>query len=52
MSHAEISGIVGGCISIGVGLLIIMFPRLLRWMVGGWFVIVGIIAIIAAIANE
>jgi uncharacterized membrane protein HdeD (DUF308 family) len=49
MSLVAISGLVGGIISIGVGLLVIMWPRLLRYIVGAYFVIVGIIAIVNAI---
>ena len=50
MSHAEITGIIGGAISIGIGLLIIIYPRLLRFFVGGWLIVVGIMTVIAAIA--
>jgi uncharacterized membrane protein HdeD (DUF308 family) len=49
MSLAAISGIVGGIISIVFGLLVIMWPRLLRYIVGAYFIIVGIIAIVNAL---
>lgn len=49
MSLATISGIVGGVISIVFGLLVIMWPRLLRYIVGAYFIIVGVIAIVNAL---
>lgn len=45
---ATISALVGGIISIGFGFLVIVRPRILRWAVGAWFIIVGIIAIVNA----
>ena len=49
MSLAEISGIVGGIISIAFGLLVIVWPRLLRYIVGIYFIIIGVIAIVNAL---
>jgi len=50
MSHAEITGIIGGAISIGIGALVIMFPRFLRFYIGGLLIVLGIMTVIAAIA--
>ena len=46
---ATISALAGGIISIGFGFLVIVRPRILRWAVGAWFIIVGIIAIVNAL---
>jgi uncharacterized membrane protein HdeD (DUF308 family) len=46
---ATISAMAGGIISIAFGLLVIVWPRLLRWAVGAWFIIAGIIAIVNAL---
>ncbi len=49
MSLVEISGIVGGIISIVVGVLVIIWPRLLRYIVGIYLIIIGVIAIVNAL---
>ena len=46
----EIGGLIGGILSIIVGLIIIFKPKILAYVVGGYFVIVGVIAIIAALS--
>ena len=45
MTGAETAGVVGGIISILVGVLVIVQPRLIAWVVGGYLVIIGIIAV-------
>ena len=49
MEIHEVGGIVGGIISIVVGLVIIVWHRLIAYIIGGWLIIVGIIALIAAL---
>jgi hypothetical protein len=41
-----IIGIIGGIISILVGIIIIIWPRLLAYITGAWFIIVGALAIV------
>jgi uncharacterized membrane protein HdeD (DUF308 family) len=49
MNHLEISGLVGGIISIVVGVLVIIWPRIIAYVIGAYLVIIGIIAIVAAL---
>ncbi|MDM7998940.1 MAG: DUF3096 domain-containing protein [Dehalococcoidia bacterium] len=49
MNHLEISGLVGGIISIVVGILVIAWPRIIAYIIGGYLLIVGIIAVVAAL---
>jgi uncharacterized membrane protein HdeD (DUF308 family) len=49
MNHLEISGLVGGIISIVVGVLVIIWPRIIAYVIGAYLVIIGIIAVVAAL---
>jgi len=49
MNHVEISGLVAGILSIVVGIVVIVWPRIIAYIVGGYLVIVGIIAVVAAL---
>jgi uncharacterized membrane protein HdeD (DUF308 family) len=49
MQIQEVGGIVGGIISIVVGLVVIVWPRIIAYIIGIWLIIVGIIALIAAL---
>ncbi|MDM8000260.1 MAG: DUF3096 domain-containing protein [Dehalococcoidia bacterium] len=49
MSHTEISWLAGGILSIVVGVAVIVWPRILAYMVGIYLILVGIIAIVAAL---
>jgi uncharacterized membrane protein HdeD (DUF308 family) len=49
MNHLEISGLVGGIMSIVVGVLVIIWPRIIAYVIGAYLVIIGIIAIVAAL---
>lgn len=44
-----IGGLIAGIISIIVGIIIIVWPRIIAYIIGAYLVIVGIIAIIAAV---
>ena len=48
MSSAEIGGLVGGIITILVGILVIFRPRLLAYVIGAYLIVVGIIAVASA----
>ncbi|MBN1191504.1 MAG: DUF3096 domain-containing protein [Dehalococcoidales bacterium] len=45
-----ITGIIGGILAILFGLVIIVKPKLIAWLVGIYFIIMGVLAIIGAIA--
>ena len=49
MTNVEISGLTAGIISIVVGLIVIVWPRLIAYVIGAYLVIVGIIAVVAAL---
>jgi len=49
MFDLEIGGIIGGIISILFGIVIIVWPRLIAYLVGGWLIIIGVLAILAAL---
>lgn len=40
--------LIGGIVSIGLGVLIFIFPRLLNYIVAAYFVLAGILLILAA----
>ncbi len=44
-----ISGLIGGIITIIFGVLVLAFPKFLRYLVGGYFILAGILAILATI---
>jgi hypothetical protein len=43
-----ISGLIGGIITLAVGIVILVWPRIIAYVIGIWLIIVGIIAIIRA----
>jgi uncharacterized membrane protein HdeD (DUF308 family) len=43
-----VSGLIGGIITLGLGIIILIWPKLLTTLIGIWLIIVGIIAIINA----
>ena len=49
MTHAEVSGLVAGLISIFVGIVIIVWPRIIAYVIGIYLIIVGIIAVVTAV---
>ena len=44
-----IGGIVAGIITLSVGIIILVWPRIIAYVIGIWLIIVGILAIIAAL---
>jgi hypothetical protein len=42
------SGVIGGIISIVVGIIIIIWPRIIAYLIGIYLVVIGIIAILAS----
>ena len=49
MFDLEVGGIIGGIISILVGIVIIVWPRLIAYLIGGWLIVIGVLAILAAL---
>jgi uncharacterized membrane protein HdeD (DUF308 family) len=49
MNQVEISGLVAGIISIVVGIVVIVWPRIIAYIIGTYLVIVGVIAVVAAL---
>ena len=45
----EVGSLVAGIISILVGLIVFFFPRVLAYVIGAYLVIIGVIAVIAAL---
>ena len=45
----QVSGIVMGIITLIFGVIVIMFPKMLHYIIGGYLVIVGIWAIVVAL---
>jgi uncharacterized membrane protein HdeD (DUF308 family) len=41
-------GLIGGIITLLMGVIILVWPKILAYVIGIWFIIVGIIAIIGA----
>ena len=46
MFDLAIGGVIGGIISILVGIVIIVWPRIIAYVIGGWLIIVGVLAIL------
>jgi hypothetical protein len=48
MTSGEIGGLVGGIITILVGILVIFRPRILAYVIGAYLILIGIIAVVSA----
>jgi len=46
MFDLAIGGVIGGIISILVGIVIIVWPRIIAYVIGGWLIVVGVLAIL------
>ena len=46
MFDIEVVGLIGGIISIVVGIVIIVWPRIIAFVIGGWLIVVGVLAVI------
>ena len=44
-----VTGIVGGVLAIIFGIVIIARPRIVAWLVGIYFIILGVLAIIGSV---
>lgn len=48
MGVLGLGGLIGGIVTLIVGIIIMVWPRIIAYVIGIWFIIVGIIAIINA----
>ena len=46
MFDIEVGGLIGGIISIVVGIVIIVWPRIIAFVIGGWLIVVGVLAVL------
>lgn len=46
-----VSGFIIGIISIVFGIIIIIWPRIIAYVIGGWLVLAGVFAIFAALGR-
>jgi Protein of unknown function (DUF3096) len=44
-----VGGLIGGIITLAIGIIILIWPRIIAYVIGIWLVIVGIIAIIGSL---
>ena len=49
MFDLAVVGIIGGIISILVGIVIFVWPRIIAYVIGGWLIVVGVLAILQAL---
>ncbi len=49
MGFIQVSGLVAGIIAVVGGLIILIWPRILAYIIGIWLIIVGALAIINAL---
>jgi len=49
MQFIEISGLIAGIIAVVVGIIIIIWPRVIAYILGIYLIIVGVLAVIAAL---
>jgi uncharacterized membrane protein HdeD (DUF308 family) len=49
MVNLGVGGLIGGIITLLVGIIILVWPRIIAYVIGIWLIIVGIIAIIGAV---
>jgi uncharacterized membrane protein HdeD (DUF308 family) len=44
-----LGGLIGGLITIIIGIVILIWPRIIAYVIGIWLIIVGLIAVISAL---
>ena len=49
MFDISIGGLIGGIISIVVGIVIILWPRVIAYVIGGCLIVVGVLAVLATL---
>jgi uncharacterized membrane protein HdeD (DUF308 family) len=43
-----IGGLIGGIVTLALGIIVMVWPRIIAYVIGIWLIIVGIIAIVNA----
>ena len=49
MGLPQISGVVGGILAVIFGIIVIIKPKILAWLIGIYLIIVGILALVTAL---
>jgi len=49
MGLLQISGLIGGILAIVAGIIVMIWPRIIAWVVGIYLIIMGAFAILAAL---
>lgn len=49
MTLGATQGLVGGIITLLLGILILVWPRIIAYVIGIWLIIVGIVAIVNSV---
>jgi uncharacterized membrane protein HdeD (DUF308 family) len=49
MGFIQIGGLVGGILAILAGIIVIIWPKIIAYIIGIYFIIVGVLAVIAAL---
>ncbi|MFC1962023.1 hypothetical protein ACFLWN_03145 [Chloroflexota bacterium] len=49
MGLPQISGLVGGVLAILAGIIVIIKPKIIVWVVGLYLIIFGVLAVLAAL---
>jgi hypothetical protein len=49
MFDISVGGLIGGISSIVVGIIIILWPRVIAYVIGGWLIVVGVLAVLATL---
>jgi len=44
-----VGGLVGGIITLLLGIVIMVWPRLIAYVIGAWLILVGLVAIVSSI---
>ena len=49
MHFVAVTGLIGGILTIAAGIIVIVWPKILAYIIGFYLIIIGILAIIAAV---
>jgi len=41
------AGLIGGIITLAFGIIVMIFPKILNYLVGIWLIIIGVVALIS-----
>jgi uncharacterized membrane protein HdeD (DUF308 family) len=50
MGFIQISGLVGGILAILAGIIVIIKPKIIAWIVGIYLIIFGVFAVLAVVS--